>query len=263
MTSFTLTNHPSEIDFMLSTVLFTKRFSRASSFRFFIKDDIKYVPGFGWMLWLNEQIFLKRSYEKDEEKIRKSLGKLSKLPKGFVLTLFPEGRIFSQKRLDECIKSAKEENREFFKNLLIPKWRGFATCINHLKSLPGRSEILVQKMTIAYENNLQPTYGGILNGESTVAHVLINLVELNQVEASKESLYELYREKDAALDDFKRFNTFKGENLKSFKLEKSNYALMNFIFWWSICLIISMLFIFLGFWKALITAYLILYAMCK
>lgn len=264
VTSFILTNHPSEIDFMLSTVLFSKRLStRTSSFRYFIKNDIKYVPGFGWMLWLNEQIFLKRCYEKDEEKLKKSLGKLSKLPGGFWLTLFPEGRIFSQNRLDECIKSAEEANQESFRNLLIPKWRGFASCIENLKSLPECSEISLHQMTIAYENNIQPTYRATLDGESTVAHIHIKLVPLDQVEASKESLYSLFREKDAALDHFKKFGTFQGENLKTFKLEKSKFALLNFIFWMSTCLIISMLLIFLGFWKFLITTYIIFYVMCK
>lgn len=263
VTSFTITNHPSDIDFMLSTVLFTKRFSTANSFRFFVKNDIKYLPGFGWMLWLNEQIFLKRSYEKDEGKIRKYLGKLSHLPNGFWLCLFPEGRIFSQQRLDECIETAKATNRESFKNLLIPKWRGFASCIDHLKSLPKSSDITLHNLTIAYENNIQPTYAGVLNGESTVAHVHIKLSSLHHIDATKESLYELYREKDQVLESFKKFGTFGGENLKSFKLRKSKFALLNFMFWWSVCMSLCLTLIFSGYSTQLIATFVTLYVMCK
>lgn len=263
VTTIALTNHPSDIDFMLSTVLFTKRFTSASSFRYFVKNDIKYVPGFGWMLWLNEQIFLKRSYEKDEGKIRKYLGKLSKLPNGFWLGLFPEGRIFSKERLEECRRIAEEKNQESFKNLLIPKWRGFVSCIQHLRTLPSNSDITIHNMTIAYENNIQPTYAGVLKGESTVAHIHIKLTPLSQIDATKESLYELYKEKDKALDDFKKYGTFKGENLISIKLAKSKFALLNFLFWMSVDLALFFMLISWGYSKHLMITFVVLYAMCK
>lgn len=261
--SVMLSNHPTDFDFIHMIILYANGFTQTDAHRGTMKDDLKFLPGFGWMLNMAEHLFLKKAFDKDEHILKDKLSKYLSYENGFALGFLPEGRIFSQKRLKETIAVAEKSNQESFRNILIPKWKGFASIIGHLKKSPKQSEILIINMTIAYENNITPTYGGILNGQANVAHIHIKLVPLDQVEASKESLYSLFREKDTALDEFKKFGTFKGENLKSFKLEKNMKVLKSFVFWFNVCITLAIVAVAFGYWKALLAFYVLLFGSCK
>lgn len=258
-----ISNHATDFDFIHMILWYAHGFTQTDAHRGSMKDDLKYLPGFGWMLNLAEHLFMKRTFDKDEKILEDKLSRYLSYDNGFALSFFPEGRIFSQKRLGEGIETAEKTNQESFRNILIPKWRGYTSIIGHLKNSPKHSDILIINMTIAYENNIQPNYAGILNGEANVAHLLMKLVPLDQVEASKDSLYSLFRDKDAALDDFKKFGTFKGENLKSFKLEKNMNVLKSFVLWLNVCITLAIVAIAFGYWKSLFSFYVILFGSCK
>lgn len=227
-----------------------------------MKKELQYLPGFGWMLNFAEHLFLDRTFEKDGKTLNDMLETYLSYENGFCLAFLPEGRIFSENRLKKCTESAIDTNKEYFRNLLIPKWRGYASIVEQLKKSPKSSEILILNTTIAYDK-VQPTYQGLLRGESNVAHVLIESIPLEKANATKESLYELFREKDKALDDFKKFSKFQGAQLKSYKLEKNMKVLKSFVFWLNVCISLAIFGLSSGCLKLVVWSYVGLVVFCE
>ncbi len=58
--AFVISNHVSLVDWLVIFSLGVRK-GRACSLRFFAKDSLKWVPGYGWALRLNGSILLKRN----------------------------------------------------------------------------------------------------------------------------------------------------------------------------------------------------------
>ena len=68
-----VSNHQEMVDIpVLFSFAYAKR--RLGDMKFFAKDIIKYVPGFGWGLLFLDCLFVKRNWTSDKEKIDQVLG---------------------------------------------------------------------------------------------------------------------------------------------------------------------------------------------
>lgn len=231
--SLTVINHSYEIDFIILWLLIDK-FKGLGSSRGFVKNELKYVPIWGWFFGLAGHIFLQRSFEKDkkliEDKVRDYLTNIE----NNWLVLLAEGTRFSLEKHAVCEKFAKERNLEPLKHHLIPRARGFAVTVPILKKHNCPTLYNVQ---LAFDKNAphQATLGTLLRGQKIVAHVYIDRISMEKVEPTFEYLFDLYKEKDAMADSFHKFGNFfegrKEEVLKGIKMEVRQTVKINSIFW--------------------------------
>lgn len=192
-TFLVISNHQSWLDIVvLQSVLYGK----VPDLKFFIKDELKWVPILGIAWWILDFPFMKRyskAYLKkhphkqgcDLEKTKKSCMKFKSIP--ISLMIFPEGSRFNQEKLSK--------QKSSYKNLLKPKAGGIAYSL----SILGDQVSSVIDVTIKYERQI-PSLWDFMCGK--IKH--INLT-VNQLPIKKSFYFNDYSVNDKTKDDFKQW----------------------------------------------------------
>jgi lysocardiolipin and lysophospholipid acyltransferase len=202
-------NHPSEIDWLwFWSVALRKKM--AATLRIATKKMLLYVPGLGWAMDFANFVFLSRDWRFDRAQLVHSIN-LYKSRDGypFWLFIFPEGTDFAQHKLDKSHAFAREHGLPVYKNLLLPRFKGFLQCLESC----GTAIAAVYDVTIAYEEPVRPNFLSIFIGtrpQRVHLHVRrFKLADLPTDAAQRtEWLYQVWRDKDALLDHFKQHKRF-------------------------------------------------------
>ena len=92
------------------------------------------VPLLGWAMWFNEFGFLTRSKsKKDLATLHRASAHFKTYNEPVWLLLYPEGTRFTPEKHQASIEFAKEKNVAHYKNLLIPRPKGFNELTTSLK----------------------------------------------------------------------------------------------------------------------------------
>lgn len=202
--------------------------------RTIIKDIIKYVPGFGWGMWVLYWPFVSRDFAKDEP-VLKAFGEAynrAKLP--VQLWLYPEGTRQTPKKLAESQKYAKEKGYPVWNHLMLPRHRGFVVTANALKGLVRT----ILSITVEYEGWRRGA-PGVLELFSTdptkkhVIHVHIQPSAMATLPADDEGkrtwLMDCFAAKDRLLTEYHANGRFPGPLVKT---ETSFIAMFaHFVCW--------------------------------
>lgn len=238
---FIILNHTYEIDWLITYGLLDK-FSLLSYVKAFAKNAIKYLIVFGWFFGLSEQIFLERSFEKDKKVIEESILNFLQYPSSVCIMMPAEGTRFSIEKHDASVKFAEKNNIKPFKHHLIPRARGFTTCVPILKRNQERISVLNMQIAFDPKHEIQPKLINIIRGESLTAHVYLEIVSNDVIEATNSCLYKIYEKKDELHDSFLKFgNFFEGRNeklIKGIKFKPRRHALICSSIWFIINIII-------------------------
>lgn len=211
-----------------------EKFGGLGCTRGFIKNAIKYIPICGWFFGLAEHVFLLRSFEKDEKVIEKNIADYMTYPNSTWIVVTAEGTRFTKEKHETSIKFAKEKNIEPFKHHLIPRPKGFCTCIPLLKK---HKCPVVYNVQLAFDKDAEtkPTLGNLLMGKKVVAHFYIERIPMNDIEPTFECLYDVYKRKDELHDSYMKYgNFFEGRGLKpeeGIKMKQGLPILINQICW--------------------------------
>lgn len=233
---FALMNHCYEIDWLVGWHLLDKH-SMLGYGRSFVKNVIKYIPIAGWSFGLSEQIFLQRSFEKDKQVIEEGLENILSYPYSAWVIVTAEGTRLTKEKHEASIKFAQERNIQPLKHHLLPRPKGFMTCVPILKR--NRDKVTVLNYQLAYnpDDKVKPTLLNIIRGEKFTSHIYIEIIPIDEIEATPEYLQKVYQRKDEIQDSFLRYgNFYEGRNLKpveGFKYKKRLAGLINSIFWFS------------------------------
>ena len=134
-----VSNHMSTIDFVLVTCLLNTL--NINSYNFVLREGLLDYPGFGLILYANDDIKVKRKWEEDKDIINKQLDdiKVNNINKT-VIIIFSEGTRMTQDKLEEGQKFSKDNNLPIYNNLLVPKTKGLWAIINNLskRNILGR-----------------------------------------------------------------------------------------------------------------------------
>lgn len=224
-------NHQYEIDWLVNW-WFAEKLHNLGCSRGFVKNVIKFMPVAGWFFYLDDHVFLQRSFEKDKKTIEDHLKRYSSYPKPLSMTITAEGTRFSKLKHEASIEFAKERNLVPFKHHLIPRAGGFNLCVPLLKKYKWP---MLYNMQVAFDKNADnaPTFGNLLNRKKVVAHIFFERIPMENVEPTFEFLYEIYKKKDELAEKFHKHGNFceGNKNIEKFVIKRTKKVLINAIAW--------------------------------
>ena len=199
-TALVLANHQQMADITF-LMMFARSKRRLGEMRWFVKDQLKWVPGVGWGLYLLGSVFVKRDWAADRTGIERTFARFRRDRLPVWLLLFPEGTRLTPAKLERSRAWAREHDVQPLEHLLAPRPRGF------VGSMIGLREQLdaVYDVTIGYENGV-PTLRQFALGYVNRAHLHVRrfpVADLPSGEAElTQWLVDRFREKDALLAGF-------------------------------------------------------------
>jgi lysophosphatidic acid acyltransferase/lysophosphatidylinositol acyltransferase len=202
--------------------------------RGFIKNAIKYIPICGWFFGFAEHVFLQRSFEQDRKVIEQRIAEYMTYPNATWIVVTAEGTRFTKEKHETSIKFASEKKVEPLKHHLIPRARGFATCVPLLKKYDCP---MIYNVQLAFDKDspVSPTLGNLLLGKKVVAHLYIERIPMQKAEPTFEFLYDVYREKDRLQESFHQHgNFYEGRGLKpveGVRMKPRLRVLINTVIW--------------------------------
>ncbi len=141
-----ISNHCSFLDFCLVHSV-SLSCNMLGNCRYFAKDSIKYMPFFGWGMYLAGFIFLKRTWGQDQTNINSTFRTLIEKRLPIHLISYLEGTRISSEKIAQSHEYAKKNNLPVFDYTLLPRSKGF---IASVKGLRGSHIGHVYDLTIAY-----------------------------------------------------------------------------------------------------------------
>jgi len=180
---------------------------------FFAKDSIKYVPGFGWGIWLKGSVMLKRKWADDEENIKQTFQKIHDYKLPFWLISHPEGHRLTKKYLEESTTWGTKHDLPPLKQVLYPRTKGFVESVRGLRGSPINA---VYDLTIMYEDNKLPSLYDLACGANRQkVHIHVRRFTFDQLPQDRKGLADwlikLYQEKDELLEKAFKEKGFPGE----------------------------------------------------
>eukprot|EP00871_Galdieria_phlegrea_P002654 jgi/Galph1/338/GphlegSOOS_G5077.1 len=134
VSSLVICNHRSWLDSIVLSILLLKKQTNALC-RYLGKMSVGCIPMLGWMtLNTGALISLSRKWQTDKEKLQTTFRRLQNADRDFWVLTYPEGTRFSLEKKSLSQQFAKNHNLTLFQNVLIPRFKGFFTCISILRS---------------------------------------------------------------------------------------------------------------------------------
>jgi len=205
-----MANHQSWVDILVLQTVFNRKIP---FLKFFLKQQLIWVPVLGMAWWALDFPFMKRyskSYIKknphkkgqDFETTKKACEKFKTIP--ISIMNFSEGTRFTQ---------VKHDNQNSpFKNLLKPKAGG----IGYVLTLMGDEITKILDVTIDYPNHHSPSFWDLMTGRLDKILVTAKLIDIpEEVQGSyiensgqrkkvQQWVNQLWREKDRQLNDIRK-----------------------------------------------------------
>jgi len=221
-----IVNHRSWDDFILvNSVAFRKR--TVKSLKYFAKDSLKFLPGFGWGMYLMGQIFVKRNWTSDKKKIDKAFDGIKKDKEPVWIITYLEGTRLTKEKLIKSHAFAKERNLPVFNNVLIPRVKGFNASVNAFRNSHVK---YVYDFTLAYRHKekgfgVLPSIATILSSDISnyQFHIHIRRIPIENIPVNEDEIYQwaikIFQDKDNLLEDLKQNWTKNIEIISEEKME--------------------------------------------
>eukprot|EP00667_Euglena_gracilis_P015683 EG_transcript_16321 len=185
--------------------------------RCFLKNSLKYIPGFGWGMYLMSWPCLSRDWEKDGPYIKQLFEMYRQDSMPLVLWLFPEGTRLTKQKLEASQAHSREKGYPVLSNVLLPRHRAFAASIHGVDGLVE----YCYDCTVAYSGwggRNPKSFDFIFRKADHVApkvHLHVKRVAIRHIpqgeEGLKEWLLKSFEEKDALLATFRQTQRFPGD----------------------------------------------------
>lgn len=145
-----------------------------------------------------------------------------------------EGTRFTKSKHEASKIFAKEHNLTPLKHHLIPRTKGFTTCLPILKQkCPTITNL---QLGIVPSDN-QPTFGNLLKSHKQVAHLFCKRISIEEVpndeKAAAAWLHKIYQEKDLQHESFVQHGNFchVDPTIKPITLKPRLSVLVNSLLW--------------------------------
>ncbi|CAG2102137.1 unnamed protein product [Medioppia subpectinata] len=193
-------NHRYELDWLYAWMVLDK-YNALGNAKSFAKKSLRWLPIVGWGWVLDEFIFLDRDWKKDSVNLPKALDQLMAYESPIALLLFSEGTRFTQSKYENSIEFAKQRGLPQLKYHLLPRTKGFAFTIRHIKE--------------NYNAKHLPSFTSILRGKPLYGDFYLRKIPVSEVPTDSEEeistfLYDLYKKKDNLMEYHEKNGKFPG-----------------------------------------------------
>ncbi|CAH2084662.1 unnamed protein product [Euphydryas editha] len=216
-----------------------------SKIKFVLKDEIKAVPGMGWIMQLNYFLYVKRNWQEDEVNMSQFVDYYKKLRYHQRVVLFPEGTDLSEDNKRRSEKFALSRQLPNFEFVLHPRTTGWTVLCSRLRDSGLAS---VYDVTVAYDVPAQ-TEMDLLHGKMPKhVHFHIKRYDIEDLPYGEEELrmwlQDRWKEKNTSLERFHKDGSFIDFTSNSAPQRREPRSLiiakLAFVFW----TIIDFLFIY-------------------
>lgn len=180
---------------------------RLGDLKFFVKHAIKWVPGIGWGMQFLSCPFLKRNWDRDSERVRRTFESLVNESIPMWLVTFAEGTRATPDKIRASAEWALERGLEATRHVQLPRTKGFVATIEGL----GDHLHAIYDITIAYVDGV-PTLWQYITGQVRQIHLHVRRFPVDALprvdDELKQWLYDRFREKDELLEHFYRYGRF-------------------------------------------------------
>lgn len=193
-------NHQTMTD-VQALFLLARRAGRLGDLKWFVKDSLKYAPGFGWGMTFLDCLFVKRDWTADRAHIDRVFRRVVSGRVPLWLITFAEGTRLSAANLARAREYAAGHGLALPRHVLLPRAKGFVASI---AGLQGHISA-VYDVTIGYVDGL-PSLWQWAKGEMREVHLHVRRYAVAELPAAPEALahwlHERFAEKDERLDRF-------------------------------------------------------------
>ncbi|TPX49201.1 1-acylglycerol-3-phosphate O-acyltransferase [Synchytrium endobioticum] len=202
-----ISNHVGFSDFFLIHAVAIRR-RMVSNCKYFAKDSLKWIPFFGWGMWLMGMPFMKRNWASDASRIEKVFSTIKDLKLPVWLISYLEGTRYTEAKAAESKAFAKEKGLPQLEKVLLPRTKGFVATVSAFRHSHVK---YVYDFTIVYKHvekglqvspSLPRIFTGALSKEYKF-HVHVKKYAIASLPTDPEKLsqwaVERYEEKDALL----------------------------------------------------------------
>ncbi|XP_041980217.1 lysocardiolipin acyltransferase 1-like [Aricia agestis] len=123
-----------------------------SKIKYVLKDEIKCIPGMGWIMQLNYFLYVKRNWQEDQLSLSQFVDYYSKLRYNVRVVLFPEGTDLSEENKRRSEKFAASKQLPTYEYVLHPRTTGYVALVSRLRAAGLAS---VYDVTVAYDKPAQ------------------------------------------------------------------------------------------------------------
>ncbi|KAJ8723269.1 hypothetical protein PYW08_003181 [Mythimna loreyi] len=207
-----------------------------SKIKFVLKDEIKNIPGMGWIMQLNFFLYVKRNWREDQVSLSQFVDYYQKLNYDCRLVLFPEGTDLSEENLRRSEKFAHANNMQHYEYVLHPRTTGWVALCSRLRESGLAS---IYDVTVAYDSPAQ-TEMDLFRGKIPT-HVSFYFKRYSieklprEEEALKTWLGDRWREKEYSLRRFHNDGNFIDPQYNRAPPQRSPRSLLaaklGFVFW--------------------------------
>ncbi|MDX2437868.1 MAG: lysophospholipid acyltransferase family protein [Acidobacteriota bacterium] len=191
---------------------FARTKDRLGDLKFFVKKQLKWVPGMGWGMQFLDCLYIDRDWSADRETIRKTFSRLVDDEVPVYLVSFVEGTRLTLPKLAAAREYAESHDLRQPIHTLVPRTKGFAASIEGLRSHIDA----VYDLTIAYEDGV-PSLWQYLKGLVRRIHVHVRRFPINDLPDSADDvrqwLLDRWQEKDELLEHFYTTGSFPSQSL--------------------------------------------------
>jgi 1-acyl-sn-glycerol-3-phosphate acyltransferase len=180
---------------------------RGGDLKWFVKDELKYVPGVGWGMLFLDCLFIKRNWTDDRDYIHRVFKNVLNYRVPLWLMLFAEGTRIRPSKTEQSRRYAEKNGFKPLQHVLFPRSKGFVATVQAL----GTHLAAVYDVTIGYVDGV-PTLWQWSKGYVREVHVHVRRFPIQEMPGGEAELTawltNCFKEKDALLDAYYRDGVF-------------------------------------------------------
>jgi 1-acyl-sn-glycerol-3-phosphate acyltransferase len=180
---------------------FCRAHDRLGDMKYFVKKELKWVPGLGWGLQFLDCLFIDRTWALDRERIHRTFERLVSARVPVHLISFVEGTRLTATKLEAAQTYAEGMGLAVPRHTLVPRSKGFAASVEGLRS----HITAIYDLTIAYEEGV-PSLWQYLKGLVQRIHVHVRRFPIDDMPSTESELRSWlltrWREKDDLLERY-------------------------------------------------------------
>ncbi len=180
---------------------FARTKDRLGDLKFFVKKQLKWVPGMGWGMQFLDCLYIDRDWMADRETIRKTFSRIVDGNVPVYLVSFVEGTRLTLPKLSAAQDYARAHELRPPVHTLVPRTKGFVASVEGLRSHIDA----VYDLTIGYDDAV-PSLWQYLKGLVRRIHVHVRRFPVADLPESADGLrrwlLDRWHEKDDLLEHF-------------------------------------------------------------